>query len=304
MRNKSSIDIELVGGLGNQLFGYFAGLYLAENSEVEIRFNLSLIPHGITHHGSSIKSFRLSENSVFTENKLRRIQLFARKISNYILRIFPGYRRILFIIKRVYVSREIGYDKNLITLDPGTQIRGYFQSWKYFSYILNRLSCELQIARPSSWFLDYQNLAKSIRPIMMHIRRGDYNTMSREFGLLDANYYRRAALQIREVVGSKEIWIFSDDLDAASAVILHAGLKNFRLVHPPIGHDPAESMMLMAEGCGNIISNSTFSWWSAMLNPNNPMVIAPVPWYRGIREPKDLIPLNWHQIGAEWTSVD
>jgi hypothetical protein len=50
-----------------------------------------------------------------------------------------------------------------------------------------------------------------------------------------------------------------------------------------------------------IISNSTFSWWGAYLNPNNPRVIAPRYWvgfHNGKEFPVDIIPEKFEVMDA------
>jgi hypothetical protein len=48
------ITPRLVGGLGNQLFGYYAGAALAAHHGVELRLDTSWTRHGITDHGIEI----------------------------------------------------------------------------------------------------------------------------------------------------------------------------------------------------------------------------------------------------------
>ena len=57
-------------------------------------------------------------------------------------------------------------------------------------------------------------------------------------------------------------------------------------------------MCLMSACSGNIIANSSFSWWGAWLNQrDNNTVIAPSKWVNG-REMKDICPPEWIRIQA------
>jgi hypothetical protein len=301
IRKHPSIEIELVGGLGNQLFGYFAGLYIAQSSKCDVVFDLSSIPYGITQHNSALKSFLLPENLQFKSRKLRKPQRLARRASNFLIRKLPGYQSILLRTRHIYQSKEIGYDGNLSNIPNNTVVRGYFQSWEYFARIENRKNCTLELAVPSEWFKENQKTAQTIRPIMMHVRRGDYNNVAAEFGLLAEGYFLESTKAARERVGDREIWVFSDDVQVAAQIISSCAIHNVKLIQPPVDNDPAESLLLMSEGSANIVSNSTFSWWAATLNQNSSIVLAPAPWYRKIKEPESLIPPTWMRLPAVWT---
>jgi hypothetical protein len=59
-------------------------------------------------------------------------------------------------------------------------------------------------------------------------------------------------------------------------------------------------MILMSRASDLIISNSTFSWWSAYISNKETNVVAPNKWFRDLEDPKMLIPEHWHQVDSQW----
>jgi hypothetical protein len=72
-----------------------------------------------------------------------------------------------------------------------------------------------------------------------------------------------------------------------------------RWVEPPVGSSEAESLLLMAKSRGLVISNSTFSWWSAAIGDPE-RVIAPTKWFKAADDPEGLILPTWQTVESSW----
>ena len=128
----------------------------------------------------------------------------------------------------------------------------------------------------------------------IHIRKGDYIGKS-GFDLCGNYYYRNALDRLTDIIGNKDIYvyIFSDSPNVDLS-FLH-GIHHCMVLHP---NKSGIDMWMMSKCRYNIIANSTFSYWSALINKHKEkIIIAPRYDYRR----KDFyrilpVPSNWIQI--------
>jgi hypothetical protein len=307
LKMRKPIPIEIMGGLGNQLFAYIAGAYVAHKTHSPLRVFLRPKKRGETIHASSITSLALGINLVTRLSVWERTSLFIRRQIKRIAIAIGIREEEAERLSRIHYSDSIGLDKNITSTNSGYYLSGYFQCHDYFDFLKkNGILPTLAVHDPSDWYLSEKKLLKSENPIAVHIRRGDYLLNQNSFiGALSINYYRNAISIILERLAGEEnnvpIWVFSDDpalvRDEFSEYLGH----NFRFVDPPKNSDPAESMFLMSMARAIVISNSTFSWWSAALGDPE-LAVAPSKWFRDHEDPEGLIPVNWIKVRSDWKS--
>lgn len=284
-----SIQVRLVGGLGNQLFGYYAGAALAAHHHTSLILDTSWTRHGITDHGIEILRFDLPGR--WLRQKRMSVTLsapgrFPGRVMAKLFYEFPSLRKAL----RIHDAPSVGHDPTLLEQPPGTRLRGYFQSWEIVNSAVQhgfprrpRLKCQ------SAWLLEMIKRAEAEQPLAVHVRRGDYAKV-KEFGLLGPSYYHEAIRLIRERGVDGPLWLFSDEPHLARAAIGRYA-REAELIASPDG--PSSEMILMSHAAGNVIANSTFSWWGAWMGSPGRPVVAPTPWF--VRGPKieGLIPPEW-----------
>jgi hypothetical protein len=179
---------------------------------------------------------------------------------------------------------------------------GYFQDYKFLDFLERQKKLtSLTLSNPSPWFLNLQEDACESKPIIVHIRRGDYLNHAETIGVLDFAYFKNALDQTSPNENS-EFWIFSDSVDVAKDFAAFAHLPDLRtrVIQAPTDSPDAESMLLMTLGSALIISNSTFSWWGAYLNKNADLIITPKKWFKNLDDHPNLIPRNWINCESVW----
>tara|TARA_R110002012_G_scaffold39333_1_gene108888 strand:- start:10427 stop:11188 length:762 start_codon:yes stop_codon:yes gene_type:complete len=185
--------------------------------------------------------------------------------------------------------KEPYFHYSKIPMGDDLVINGYFQSEKYFA--MHRSSI-LDLFGPTKKIEAYINSKYGNLldgdTCSIHVRRGDYLSLSENHPVLDIGYYRSAMKKLY----NPKFLIFSDDIQWCR--------ENFK--GPSftfIQEKDYIDLYIMSMCKDNIIANSSFSWWGAWLN-NNPhkKVIAPKTWFGPALNHNlmDLRPKTWNLI--------
>jgi hypothetical protein len=293
------IRVVLQGGLGNQLFHYFAGLFVSEIQRSKLEIDLSGLSLHKTIRNPEILSFVLPEDVQILNNKQTKLITYRDKFRSRLRRRVKFIRALEHLIFGVFESRKLGFDENLGSGRRKRRILGYFQTDKYFMHVAPNLRA-LNLRIYSDWFVKMSSLAESEMPIIVHIRRGDYLELKDTFGVLSPQYYLDAMLVLKKLGVDSKFWIFSDSMDIKDEF---SGIfpPSTRWIDPPPDLPDAESLVLMSRGIAIITANSTFSWWAATLNLDKIVAIAPNPWFKNYEAPEDLVPDSWLKVNSHWS---
>jgi hypothetical protein len=299
--SSKKITVRPIGGLGNQLFIYFAGLYISKKLNNKLICDLSFLDTDRTKHGVSITSFIL-EGSFVRKARLRtEVRKKWDQISSLLSHKSDLFKRTHKKISNLHVSTGIGYDRGVESIWGNATLKGYFQTWKYVRSLEQKSDLRLEIRNPSIWFTRLVAIAEESSPIMIHVRQGDYRDDVNSFiGVLGPNYYKNAISEVRATGINSSIWVFSDEIESAKKLLRLDDDGNVFWIVAPAGTDPAEELAIMQFGGAHIIANSTFSWWGAYLSRSTKIVIAPGSWFKDQEEPLDLIPPEWKRIKNDW----
>ena len=157
------------------------------------------------------------------------------------------------------------------------------------------MSINLKNLKPE--FVNLVELARVEKPILVHVRLGDYVSID-SFGIPNKKYYENAITYILENSQLKTIWLFSNEPEKALNFLPESSKKQIRVISDS-GWTPAETLELMRHCHAYVIANSTFSWWGAYLSYNQKSLrVGPTPWFKGEASPKDIIPESWKTFQA------
>jgi hypothetical protein len=287
----------LEGGTGNQLFMYFAGLSAALNQNSELVLETKNIGKFGTDHGSYLEEITI-KGRLEKNNYPSQLNIFINRFINALARRSNAFKYLQESLFGVYRSSEVGYDPKIFEFSRSMKVYGYFQSWKYFDFCSSKDQANIQLVNPSENYKAQRKLITESPTIAVHVRRGDYGTLSNSFGLLDESYYINAVKSIFVEFGVHKIWVFSDEIDNVKSKFQNEIWKD--ALFTDFSLNPMETIFLMSEATSRVLSNSSFSYWSALLSRSNDRNVAPSPWFRSLEGPMDLLPPQWKTLKSTW----
>ena len=273
------------GGLGNQLFQYAVARSLADQLGVNLGLDI--------REYSASSNFQMGLTKFNIRAILNPDGLIRHKKDG---RILFALENLVGKHKHVYYEPFLSFDKNVLSKQDGTFLKGYWQSEKYFTD-KNKIMEDLEIIKsPTEKNTQIKAKIEECNSISLHIRRGDYVSNSTH-GTCDLGYYNKAVQFFIDKYGSNfEIFAFSDDPSWVQKNLELPVKINF--ISNNSSNNNYEDLRLMTCCMHNIIANSSFSWWGAWLNKNpKKCVIAPKQWFADSKiENKDITPKNWLRI--------
>ncbi len=272
------IVVELIGGMGNQMFQYATAYNLGKLLDQPVFIDKSgYQPFVGAHFSLQSLSPEKAVRSKFSTVEWLKYRVMKKVVSwheKILGTRFETYTlvRILYefgiVVSHAKIRRHIEWrifkDRKVILLS------GYFQCKNYFKEYLNEIE-EMYIER----LLGEKSIATSYYDrICVHIRCGDY-IGNEYFQVCTSEYYVQGIELLKEDHPEAEIEIFSDDLQYVKKHIeIPYEVKYFE------NASEKETLNEMRKCKYFVISNSTFSWWAQELCKfKDKKVVAPSVWY-------------------------
>ena len=279
--------VNIIGGLGNQMFQYAFAIALKNrfpNEDIFIdtshfHYFFSNKWKGTNlHNGYEIdKIFPNADLKIATPIQLMKV---TRYMPNYILsRVL---RRTLLPKKTEFIQKREDlflYQPEAMCKEGDCYYEGNWESVLYFADYRDKVQFSFCHGTPNNVNRRYIERMESENSVGIHVRRGDYLDSPKWSGICNEHYYKKGVETILSDGQQHVFYIFSNDIDWCKQEIIPL-LSNHHVVIITENKGKAScwDMFLMTHCKDLIIANSSFSWWGAFLNRRGGRVVAPSKW--------------------------
>lgn len=294
------IIVNLVGGLGNQMFQYACARALATELKLPLRATVDMFGAYTFHNGFELERVFSLVLSVAQPTELQRMigalrasPTVRRALASMMLSPLRGAR---FIAEPHYHYWDGLSDRARV----GGYLQGYWQSERYFSSHAATIRSDFTFRQPPTGHnAELARIILDSLAVSVHVRRGDYVTDAKTrsvHGTCTPEYYFKAIESVRRRAPEARLFAFSDDPRWVTEVLARR-YPDLMVVDHNGGESSYNDMRLMSLCRHHIIANSSFSWWGAWLNSRpDKIVIAPRQWFANGTDTRDLLPSTWERI--------
>lgn len=290
--------VNVIGGLGNQMFQCAFAIALKENHpREEVRLDISHFNGYGLHNGYEISCvFSSFAVPIAEKDAIKELSYYIPKykISRIMRRILPRKKtEWLQPYQQAYV-----FNPNALKIEGSQYYEGYWMSPRYFE------ECKDRIIKAFSFKpfdtevnLEYEKLLNESNSVTIHIRRGDYVGAENFKDICTLAYYRNAINEVKKIIESPVFFVFSNDQKWCQENLKDEfGDSIVFFVSNNRGKESYRDMQLMSLARCNILANSSFSWWGAYLNQRNDhLVFCPSKWVNNL-EHQDHFVKDWVRV--------
>lgn len=285
--------INSIGGLGNQMFCYaFYKKMCLEYPHKDFLMDITDIWDGRYERNAEFlhvfPNIMINEaTSVEVRHAEHKITFTYRGKGSRLLRTVVDFINSKYMIgQKEYCVTEDKFEEWGCTIpndawDNILYFEGYWQTLSYYEPYIDELRKDFTFLQ----LQDQKNISlmkeiETVESVSVHIRRGDY--VGETLDILDTEYYTDIIKNIKRERPQSWFYFFSNDAEYVKKE--YTWLKEKTIVEHNFGLESFRDMQLMSACKNNIIANSTFSIWAAILNGNpDKTVYYPSHYYEGIK---------------------
>ena len=272
------VTVNLMGGLGNQLFQIAAGLSYARK------------------WGGRFLLYRKTDNGnrpVYWDTLLSSMTPYL--VEQPFASSLPSWSEVDATV----------YSEPPALTSRGLHLQGYLQSSNYYTEeSANEIRRLFQQPPPSEPRLPVEQflLDHKERVVVIHARRTDYLKFREVHGPLEGGYYRRAIDRMLQHIPNPIFLLTSDDpafwTEIASDL---SAAKQHPVLTIDFPYSDIRAFRLLQQFQHFIMSNSTFIWWCAWLAKDVKHVLAPTRWFgpAGPAQYEDIYESSWERICSD-----
>ena len=299
------VILKLEGGLGNQLFEFAAGYYLAAKLDSDLVLDQYGIP--LTNHmrerGLGFAEYvwppinRRNEITILPETMSTSLVGLANRFK-IVERSAIKYRMHKSYLYHLPIYRETESDSDFFEIDRSVKLHGNFQSWKIVEEAAKYgFPKVFSLKKQSVWvnqFLEKVDLQNSLA---VHFRLGQDAVDNIEFSQPSSNYYLRAIELLSFEDRYEDIYIFSDQIGLAKERFSHIFGDRCHFIAPPNSETPAQKQFLLSQFGALICANSTFCSWAGWSISNaGGRVVIPFPFSDSAKKGSRDFPSSWMKL--------
>lgn len=281
-KGKKRVFMNFLGRLGNEFFCLVSGKYYADKNNADILFTPNF-----------------HADAAYINDMRRKVFKDYKFIGREWLAILSGKQKIMAANERNSISYS--YVPDIKEDEDGMFIGGYRQSPKYWN---NDKEYALNLVRPSKELVEYtKNLYKEVdfnNIVSLNVRQFDnyedekQDMFNSYLGFVDVKYYWNC---IDRFPSNQKFLVTSNDMEMAKQEFTDDRFifADKEVPNEPFGKTLVDYCLQTLCADGNIMSNSTFSWWGAYANESDKrLVIYPFPFFKEFADYRDYIPEDGH----------
>jgi hypothetical protein len=267
--------VKLQGGIGNQLFQYAFGQYMATSNYGTVSFSTD-----------SYLSDTYGRKSV--------LELLFKDV-DFISLADSDPTGVVLLTESALQGPLSPQALNKFMHDHHLRecvLDGYWQDIKYVSKeCVNKLRVVLrefyEIAKNSAADTAFIDISNAPNSVAVHVRRHDY----KHHGICHESYYTEVLSWLQEHYIGVKIFVFTDEPNYTKHFLNNANI-NCNIVNTG---DDLIDLHLMTKCKLHVIANSSYSWWGTLLSDSS-LTVYPLPWSRIGTTSQSLFHQSWHPI--------
>lgn len=298
------IIVQLIGGIGNQMFQYACGRHLSLLNNTELKLDLSFLENRVP----------FKKGFVFRNYDLDIFNIKATIATSSDIPLYPSHWKINSIPHRLYnlygirtkgykymLERKLNsynlmlYNDKILKKRGNIYLAGYWACPKYFDTIKDIIKNDFSFKKELPFnCIALKEKITSCNSVCINVRRKEFLVV-KAMGFHGIDYIQKAVDLIARRISNPVFYIFSDDMDWCSKNI-KLNFSAFFVGEEYYGEKYGDYLQLMILCKHFIISNSSYAWWAAWLSKSkDKIVVTPTKLFNDFND-SDLIPEDWVRV--------